>query len=219
MKGIDIDIAEALARKIFGQGNKIEFVPVPVERRLDFLRSGKIDLLLTPLSATEERKREIDFSVPYFVSGHLVAVEQDSRIHKYQDLTGKSVGVIRGTMGETIAPTLFPKSKILRFQDNNEALKDMQEHKVDALVQLDVFIFYLEQKDKNLRVINLRPIQPTSIGIGIRKGDREWREFIDSVLLEMMKSGEYRKLLDKWFGKVRAEFLELSLRNKIKGKK
>lgn len=216
LKGIDIDIAEALARKIFKGADKIEFVPAPVESMLDLLKSGKIDLLMTPLSATEERKKEIDFSVPYFISGHLVAVEPDSKIHKYGDLTGKRVGVIRGTMGEKMVPTFVTGSKIVEFQSNDEVLKALHEHKVDAFVQLDVFIFYMEQKDRDLRVINLQPLQPAPIGIGIRKGEEEWRGFIDRALSEMMKSGEYRKLLDKWFGKIRAEFLEISLKDGMK---
>lgn len=216
LKGIDIDIAQALARKIFRGADKIAFVPAPVKSMLDLLKSGKVDLLMTPVSETEARKKEIDFSMPYFISGHLVAVERDSKIRKYEDLQEKRVGVIQGTMGEKMVPTFVTGSKIVEFQSNDEALKALHEHKVDAFVQLDVFIFYMEQKDRDLRVINLQPLQPAPIGIGIRKGEEEWRGFIDRALSEMMKSGEYRKLLDKWFGRIRAEFLEKSLMDQKK---
>ncbi len=214
LKGMDIDLAEALAKKIFKGEDKIEFLPAPVESMLDLLKSGKIDLLMTPISETEERKREIDFSIPYFISGHLVAVDRDSKFHQYEDLKGKRVGVIRGTLGEKIIPTFIAGSKIIEFQNNNDALKALHEQKLDAFMQIDVFIFYMEQKDRDLRVINLRPLQPSPIGIGIRKGDEGWRKFIDNSLSEMMENGEYRKLLDKWFGKIRAEFLEKSLKDK-----
>ena len=55
-------------------------------------------------------------------------------------------------------------------------------------------------------------------GLGVRKGDPEWRDAVDISLLEMMTTGEYRKLLDKWFGRVRGEFLDLALRTEIKAK-
>jgi ABC-type amino acid transport substrate-binding protein len=99
LKGIDIDIAKVLAKEIFGNEDKIDFLPVTFEKMLDLLKSGKIDILLSPLAINEKRKKEIDFSVPYFVSGHLIVVEKDSRISRYQNLVGKSVAVIQGTTG------------------------------------------------------------------------------------------------------------------------
>ena len=86
---------------------------------------------------------------------------------------------------------------------------------MDAFAQLDVFIFYMEAKEKNLRVVDLKPVHPSPIRLGIKKGDKEWRDYVDSELLEMITNGEYQKMLDKWFGKVRGEFLELALKKEI----
>ena len=77
-------------------------------------------------------------------------------------------------------------------------------------------IFYMEEKDKKLAVVDLKPIHPSPIRLGVRKGDKEWCDFVDIVLLEMMTTGEYRKLMDKWFGRVKGEFLEQALKNEIK---
>ncbi len=87
---------------------------------------------------------------------------------------------------------------------------------MDAFWQLDVFLFYVAEKDKSLKVVELEPIHPSSMGFGFRKNDKEWRDFVNIRLLEMMTSGEYRRLLDKWFGSVRGGFLDLALRNKIR---
>ncbi len=216
LEGIDIDIGAALARKIFGKEDRIEFIHAPVEKWMDFLKSKKTDILLVPLFMTEDRKKEIDFSIPCFVSGYLILVNKDSKITNYQDLAGKSVATCQGTAGGRILEELVPTSKQVEFQHNGEALQALKERKVDAFVQLDVFDFYVAEKDKSLKVADLQPIHPSLIGLGVRKGDREWRDFVDITLSEMMTSGEYRKLLDKWFGRVRGEFLELALRRKIK---
>jgi len=74
----------------------------------------------------------------------------------------------------------------------------------------------LEAKDKNLRVVSWQPMAPSSMGLAVRKGDKEWLDFVDIALLRMMASGQYRKVLDKWFGTVRGEFLDLALKNQIK---
>ena len=219
LRGIDIDIAEALGKEIWGKEGKVEFVKVTVETMLDLLQSGKIDILLAPLSISKEREKTIDFSVPYFVSGYLILVERDSKISRYQDLGGKNLAIIQDTRGEKIIHELTPAAKLVRFRQNTQALQALKEHKVDAFLQLDVFLFYLETKDKNLRVVGLQSIAPSPIGLAVRKGDREWLNFVDITLLKMMTSGQYRKLLEKWFGTVRGEFLDLALRNEIKLKK
>jgi ABC-type amino acid transport substrate-binding protein len=219
LKGLEIDIAEALARKIFSKEDRVEFVPVPVEKWVDFLKSRKIDILLAPLFISEDQKKEIDYSIPCFVTGGLILVKKDSRIKSYQDLAGKSVATIRGTMAETIIRELLPKSKPVPFPNNADALQALNEHKVDAFAQLDIFVFYMEEQDKNLRVVDFKPIHPSPIQLGVRKGDKEWRDFVDIELLKMISTGEYRKLLDKWFGRIRGEFLERSLKNEIKMKR
>jgi hypothetical protein len=53
----------------------------------------------------------------------------------------------------------------------------------------------------------------------LREGDKEWGDFVDIQLLEMMTTGAYRKLLDKWLGRIRGEFMERSLKNEIKIKR
>jgi ABC-type amino acid transport substrate-binding protein len=216
LQGIDIDIGKVLAKAIFGNEDKVVFIPIPVEKRMDFLTSGKIDILLSPLFITEKRKRVIDFSVPYLVSGHLIVVQEDSKILKYQSLAGKRVAVIQETTGKGIIQKLIPTAKPVSFQRNQDALQALKEHKVDAFVQLDVFVFYIEGKGTRLHIIDLRPIDPSPIGLGFRKGDKEFVDFVNITLLKMMATGEYRGLLEKWFKKVRAEFLDLALEKEIK---
>jgi len=216
LKGLEVDIATALARKIFGKEDRVEFVPVPVDKWVDFLKSGKIDILLAPVFISEEQREKIDYSIPCLVSGGLIMVKKDSSIKGPQDLAEKTVATIRGTMGEAIIREYLPKSKPVLFPNNADALRALNEHKVDAFAQLDIFVFYMEEKDKSLRVVDLTPVRPSPIRLGFRKGDKEWRDFVDIQLLEMMTTGEYRKLLDKWLGKIRGEFLERSLKNEIK---
>ncbi len=216
LKGLEIDIAQSLARKIFHREDRVEFVPVPVEKWVDFLKSGKIDILLAPLFIKEDQREKIDYSIPCFVSGGLILVKKDSKIRSPQELAGKSVATIRGTRAETIIRESLPKSKPVEFQTNADALRALNEQKVDAFAQLDVFVYYMEAKEKNLRVVGLQPVHPSPIPLGVRKGDREWRDFVNIELLKMMVTGEYRKLLDKWFGRVRGEFLESALKNEIK---
>ena len=217
-QGFYIDVAEGLAKRILAGEGKVEFIGVPVEQWVDSLKSKKVDILMAPIFLSEEPKKEIDYSVPTFVSGGLILAKKESKIRSYQDLAGRSVATIRGTRAGIWIRKLLPKSKVVEFQNNADALQALNGRKVDAFAQLDIFVFFMEEKDKNLTVVDLKPLHPSPIQLGVRKGDPEWRDAIDISLLEMITTGEYRKLLDKWFGRVRGEFLDLALRTEIKAK-
>jgi polar amino acid transport system substrate-binding protein len=164
-KGFDIDIAKALSKELFGNKNAVEFVSVTTENRISFLTLGKIDLITATLTITEERKREVDFSIPYFVTGQTILVRADSRITKYQDLAGKKVATIRGSTGDIAIEELVPDAERIKFERNFEALQALKEPRVEAFVQDFVLLFNLLQKNPGLKMAGLQPLRPGRYGL------------------------------------------------------
>jgi len=199
-KGFDIDIAKAISKELFGNEEAIQFVPVTSGNRIAFLTSRKIDIIVATFTITEERKREVDFSSPYFITGQLILVRGDSKITKYEDLAGRKVATIRGSTGDIAIEELVPTAERVKFEGNFEALHALKEHRVEAFVQDFVLLFDLLQKNPGLKMANLQPFRPARYGLAVRKGDKEWLDFINSTLVKMKESGEYEKLLKKWFG-------------------
>jgi ABC-type amino acid transport substrate-binding protein len=200
IRGFDVDMARALSKGLFGNEGAVEFVPVTTGNRIAFLTSKKIDIIVATLTITEERKKEIDFSIPYFISGQLILVQGDSKITKYQDLAGKKVATIRGSVGDIAIRELVPSAERVQFERNFEALRALKERRVEAFVQDYVLLYNFVQKNPGLRIAGLEPFRPAPYGLGVRKGDKEWLDFINSTLVRMEESGEYEKLLEKWFG-------------------
>lgn len=198
-KGFDIDIAKALAKELLGNEEAVEFVPVTPDDQIAFLTSRKIDIIVG-IGATEERKREIDFSIPYFISGQLILLRGDSKITKYQDLAGKRVATIRGSKGDNAIGELVPTAERIKFEHPSEAVQALKEHRVEAFVEDYVPLYRLLQKNEGLRIADLEPFSPFPRSLGVRKGDKEWLNFINSTLEKMKKTGEYEKLLNRWFG-------------------
>jgi len=201
-KGIDIDIAKTLSKELFGNEDAVEFVSVTSQNRIPLLTAGKIDLIAATLTITEQRKKEVDFSIPYFITAQTVLVRADSKITKYQDLTGKKVATIRGSTGDTAIGELVPDAERIIFERNFEALQALKEGRVEAFVQDFVLLFNLLQKNPGLKMASLQPFRPGRYGLAVRKGDTEWLGFINATLTKMKETGEYGKLLDKWFGPV-----------------
>jgi len=206
--GLDVDIAKFLSKELWAEGGGIKFVSVVPSNRISSLTSRKVDILLACLSITEERKKLIDFSIPYFLSGHLVLVHKDSKIAKYQDLAGKKVAIIRGSTGDEAIQELVPTAERVQFQRNGEALQALKEHRVEAFVQDDVLIYRLLQENSDLKVVNEKPFKAAPFALGVRKGDPEWLDFVNATLTKMRETGEHKRLLQKWFGKAMALVLE-----------
>jgi polar amino acid transport system substrate-binding protein len=201
-KGIEIDIARALSKELFGSEDAVEFVSVTSENRIPFLTSGKIDLIAATLTVTEQRRNDVDFSIPYFITGQTILVRIDSKITKYQDLAGGRVATIRGSTGDSAVGKLVPDARRIVFESNFEALQALKEGRVEAFVQDFVLLFNLLQKNRGLKMAGLQPFQPGRYGLAVRKGDAEWLDFINATLSKMKETGEYGRLLDKWFGPV-----------------
>jgi polar amino acid transport system substrate-binding protein len=206
--GLDVDIAKFLVKGLVGEGGGVNFVSVIPSNRISFLTSRKVDILLASMSITEERKKAIEFSIPYFLSGHLVLVHRDSAIAKYQDLAGKKVATIKESTGDRAIQELVPAAQRVQFQRNGEALQALKERSVEAFVQDDVLIYSLLQENPDLKVVNEKPFKAAPYGLGVRKGDPEWLDFINATLTKMRETGEHKRLLQKWFGKAMALVLE-----------
>ena len=201
-KGFDIDIAKTLSKELFGNEDAVEFVSVTSENRIPLLTSKKIDVLMATLTITEQRKKEVDFSAPYFITPQMILVRADSKIAKYQDVSGKKVATIRGSTGDIAIGELVPDAERIKFERNSEALQALKKRRVEAFVQDFVLLYALMQENRGLRMAGLQPFRPGRYGLAVRKGDKEWLDFINATFEKMKETGEYEKLLDKWFGPV-----------------
>jgi len=75
---------------------------------------------------------------------------------------------------------------------------------VEAFVQDDVLIIYLQQQNPDLKIAGFQPFRTGFFRLGVRKGDKEWLDFINAALKKMKETDQYDKLLDKWFGRARS---------------
>jgi polar amino acid transport system substrate-binding protein len=208
-KGFDPDIARALAKELFGKEDALELVAVTSANRIPFLTTGKIDIILASMTITEERKKVIDYSNPYFMSGHLLIVHKDSKIEKVQDLAGKKVSTTMGSTGDMVIGKLVPTAERIKFQHNSESLQALKDRRTEAFIQDDVLLLDLQKRNPELKIVGWPPFESAPYGLGVRKGDKEWLDFVDATLTKMNKTGEYQKLWDKWFGENKKLLLEL----------
>ena len=128
--GIDMDIADAIAKKL---GLEVQIEDIAFDSVILEVTSGKADIGLAGISATDERKQSVDFSDTYTTSKQLIIVKDDSPITGSKDLEGKTVGVQTGTTGDILASDI-KDVKPERYDKGMDAVQALSQGKVDAVI-------------------------------------------------------------------------------------
>ncbi|NJB68805.1 polar amino acid transport system substrate-binding protein [Desulfobaculum xiamenense] len=167
------------------------------------LAAGKYDVIASSVSITEERKRAMDFSDPYFEVKQGVVVRAGSDIKSFADLSGKTVGAQIGTSGYFTAKKAegaTPKS----YDEVGLAIEDLFNGRLDAVicddaVAADFALTNPNYSGKLALAFLIVPEKPEYLGFAVKKGNREVIEILNASLKAVRESGEYDRIFKKWF--------------------
>ncbi len=198
--GYDIDFVDAIAKKL---GVKVELKPVTSATRMPQLQEGNVDIIAATMTKNPERAQQIDFSHTYFFTGQKF-ITSKGKVKTLKDLEGKKIGTTKGSTSEKNVAKALPTATVLSFDDYPQAYLALQQGKVQAVTTDEAILAGLIAKTpKNLKgkyeIPNIQ-ISDEPYGLGMRKGDKNFVDFVNKTLLEMEKSGEAKKIFDKWFG-------------------
>jgi polar amino acid transport system substrate-binding protein len=195
--GYDVDVATLLAEKL---GVPVEFTDVSGDARISMLVSGQLDIVVANTSATLERAKSVNFSIPYNRAGLRVIVQRDAGINTLEDLAGHTVLVGRGTTGETFIKREVPEANLV-YVDTfaPDGVLQLQQRRVDAAIEDSSLLDYLATQ--NPQLVTLEGLYSNDpIGIAVAKGDPEFVRWIDMFVSEYIQSGAYEANYKKWWG-------------------
>jgi polar amino acid transport system substrate-binding protein len=198
--GFDIDYAKAAAEKM---GMDVEFQPIDWKTKESELSSGRIDLIWNGYTITDERKEKVLFTKPYLKNAQVVVTLADSDITKLADLEGKIVGLQSLSSASDALNAAPIKSKIkevTEFSDNVLALNDLKSGRVDAVVIDEIVINYYMTKESDTFKVLEESLAPEEYGVGVKKGNEELLEKLQTALDEMNEDGTAAEISTKWFG-------------------
>ncbi|MFF0301808.1 transporter substrate-binding domain-containing protein [Streptomyces sp. NPDC004562] len=199
VQGFDVSLVDLVADDL---GVKQAILDTPFEnfKTGAFLNSGECDLAAAGMTITAERKKNVDFSDPYFEATQAVLVDKKSGITSFADLKGKKVGAQAQTTGEDYAKSkgLDPVS----FESSDAVLNGLRTGQVQAVV-IDYPVVQGWLKDKaNADAFLLAEQINTGeqYGFTVRKGNTKLLAAINKALSEAKADGTYKKLYEKWIG-------------------
>jgi polar amino acid transport system substrate-binding protein len=199
VQGFDVALIDLVAKNL---GVKQEILDTPFEnfKTGAFLNSGECDLAAAGMTITDERKKNVDFSDPYFEATQAVLVDKKSGIASFADLKGKKVGAQAQTTGEDYAKSkgLDPVS----FESSDAVLNGLRTGQVEAVV-IDYPVVQGWLKDKaNAAAFEVAEQVNTGeqYGVTVKKGNDKLREAINKAIKDAKADGTYKKLYEQWIG-------------------
>ena len=195
--GVSVKMAEALARHL---DRPLEIQNIKFDALITALKSGSIDLIISSMTATAERRKSINFSDPYVTTGLAMLVPIDSPIKGIEDLMKekRKVVVKLGTTGESFARSELKNSTILTMNQDPACALEVAQKKADAWIYDQLSIFHHHKQHKDTTKALLKPIREEQWAIGLRKpksGENDsLREKVNGFLKNFRESGQFEEL-------------------------
>lgn len=199
--GFDVDIAEALAEKM---GVKVNVQTSPWNGIIAALAGGRFDACICSMSITEERKRAVDFSDPYYSAGLSVWVQGGTDdVKSIDDFAGKKVGSTLGETGNQWAVENGDgKWSNQTFQGLPDMLNGLTTGRIDIMIADDVPVLVAMQENApDIKMIDVGELPRWPAAISVQKNKPELLKALNKALKEIKADGTYQKIVDKWIGK------------------
>ena len=195
--GVGVDMAHALGKYLH---RDIEIQNTPFKGLMPALKTGRIDLVISSMTATDERRKSIDFSDPYLSTGLSILVKKDSPIQGIADLNKPGVNVVvkSGTTSATYALDHLQKANLLQFDLDSACALEVIQGKADAFIYDQMSIYQFAHKYPDATRGLLAPFQKESWAIGIRKGNTALEEQVNAFLKDFKAHKGFEALGDKY---------------------
>jgi polar amino acid transport system substrate-binding protein len=192
--GFEDDIVKAIA-------DELEMKPVFVQNQWDGLIPGlyrnDYDIAINGIEITEDRKREVNFSVPYYLTYEQLVIRKDQQnIYNLDDLRGKSVGTLKASVAERILVSAR-YIDVRTYDAEVGSFKDLKNGRLSAvLIDAPVAVYYAGW-DPELKFTG-QPIGDLYYGIALRKSDTLLLKKINGAINKLVYTGRLREIMDSW---------------------
>lgn len=200
--GFDIAIAKEIAKALGLTEDQIEFVESVSANRIPFLQEDKVDLVIATMTINEDRKKQIEFSRPYFLAGQSILVNKDNTtIKTVEDLNGKKVCSVQGSTSEKNVVAKAPQAELLSLTGYAACVSSMKDGRVEAVSTDDIILAGFAAADNTLKLVGGQfTLEP--YGIGMKQGKTDMVAFVDTLLDNWYKDGTWDGIYEKYLGEV-----------------
>lgn len=193
VSGIDMDLINAVAKEM---GVKVEISQMGFDSIIGAVKAGQVDIGVSGFTVTEDRKKSVDFTDPYFSGGQVIIAKADSPIKAAADLKGKNVGAQSGTTGEKAANAVGAAS-VKTYQDFLVAIQELKSGNLDAVIGDQSVAKNVIAQQPEL-VVKGSPLNAEETAIVVAKGNQDLVTALNAAIKKVRASGQYDEIVAKW---------------------
>lgn len=206
--GVSVEIARALGDHL---QRPVRIENMPFDGLIPALKTGKIDLIISSMTATDERRKSIDFSEPYLRTGLTLLVPKTSNVQSIEDLDqpGRKVAVKLGTTGQLFATDHLKNAEVLVLAEETACVLEVVQGKADGFIYDQMSTYQNWKKYEAQTRPILKPFKEESWAIGLRKGNDALRRDVNGFLEQFQKDGGFERLGDQFLSGQKRAFKEM----------
>lgn len=201
--GFDVEMGKAIAAKLGIAADKIEWVETVSQNRESFIEQGRVDLVIATYTINDARKEKVSFAGPYYEAGQALLVNKDdTSITKPEDVAGKKVCSVTGS---TPAKTIAEKynAEVVPAATYTACLEPLRNKQVVAVTTDNVILAgYVDKEPDAFKLASDETFTKEPYGIGLKKDDTVFRNWINDQLEGFAKDDTYKKAWEATAGKV-----------------
>ncbi|PLY07039.1 MAG: amino acid ABC transporter substrate-binding protein [Arcobacter sp.] len=209
--GVSVDFAKALGKSL---GREVIIENIAWDGLIPSLKTGKIDLIISSMTITEERKKSIDFSIPYAQSSLAILANKDSGVSSINDLNvaGKKVAVKKGSTGHIYAKDNLPNAEVLVFDKEAACVLEVIQGKADGFIydQLTIYKNYAKNMDTTIPLLQSFQEDFEYWGVAIKKNN-PLKEQVNEFIKQAKDDGTFDTFADKYLTDAKKTFDELEI--------
>lgn len=191
--GVDVDIAKEIAKYL---GKKLVVKDIAFDSIINEVKTGKADFGAAGISYSDDRAKNVDFSINYAVSKQVVIVNNNSSITNVNEISNKKIAVQLGSIADTFVTEKYKSANVVRQKKYLAAIEDLKTGKVDCVVMDELPAKEIVSKNEGIKILD-GSLTNDSYGMVVKKGNKELLDAINMVLQNLKDEGKIDEFIIK----------------------
>lgn len=198
--GFDLDLAKTVAKDM---GVELEVKELAFDALLTALQNNQVDIVISGVSATEERRKSVDFSEPYYRGVQVLLTTKDNlgKFNSFADLKGKKIGLQLSSLQDRLMNTLLPDGNYTKIESMNTLFLSLKSNQIEGIVTTKIVSEMALAANPEFVIADKVQIDDSSlnspgVGVAMRKNSPSLQAQVNSTVKRLNDSGEMQKFVD-----------------------
>lgn len=200
LAGLDLDLAREIAKDM---GVELELKELSFDALLTTLQSGQVDIIISALSATEERRKTVDFSDPYYQSTQVLLTTKENlnKFNSFDDLKDRKIGIQLSSLQDKLMQALLPDGKYTKIESMNTLFLSLSTNQIDGIVTSKIVSQMAVASNPGFVIADKVQIDHSSlntqgVAVAMRKGSPSLQTQLNGTVKRLNESGQMQKYVD-----------------------